>query len=542
MAQGPFLTAPGFAVYSQAHVGCTCMDSLLGVVFVAQLPAKQPGVVLVYPSTPQDAVEDPGEEDMPQGSPRSPIVEDPGTIFGIPAPIFAKMALPDEVLCNRPFYLEIDGGRRLTSHVHDEFSHLHFVSFPCNASELSRVNTPPQEGEELDPLDPRDRVQRFNIVHVLDSRRASRTETHTSTLWQVSADLARALMSEEARVGYLSKEIRRLGAASQWDSRLHSQAECLPEQRRRLTLEQLIENMFEGLHRRGHRSLRVNGTILCHVCVFPKLEDPAPPMADQALVLTCSRKELELEMPMDSADIVRRVIDSVSPVVSLRELMVRLALPLSTLQRVSQRLVYLKKARVMDVFRPNTRVAVASGVNMIGFALASKRFHDWQKQRKAKEPNFFKVAEASRGGCTLRSLQEQLCPDTEDFSKVLEWFVAEGIVAQLASYYHFLPSRARSSASTSSGVRVNGTIHSEFCPDRLSEDELQLLATRAKDDQQHRFLCLFVVDFARAHRRADGCEFEALVASSFEHSGEQTEAKTVIEQNSDIFVPYVCTC
>ncbi|CAE8593426.1 unnamed protein product, partial [Polarella glacialis] len=128
--------------------------------------------------------------------------------FGVPAKIFAKLMLPDEEICNRPFYLEMDGGERETSHRHDLCSHLHFSSFPCNVSEFCSAG-----GEAAQPSGDNSvyslaKVQRFNIVHVLDSRRISRLEKHASTLWQVSAHLSRALVSEEVRVGYLSKEVR----------------------------------------------------------------------------------------------------------------------------------------------------------------------------------------------------------------------------------------------------------------------------------------------------------------------------------------------
>eukprot|EP00415_Alexandrium_ostenfeldii_P003075 UN3075 len=164
---------------------------------------------------------------------------------------------------------------------------------------------------------------------------------------------------------------------------------------------------------------------------------------------------------------------------------------------------------------------------------------------------FSKVVSAFSGGHKLRSVQKQLCPGADfgkafectpdaDFSSVLEWFVAEGLVVQLASYYHFLPCRARSGApANSSGVNVNTKIRREFCPHYLSEDELQLLAARAKDGHQHLFLCRFVVDFARAHCRTDDSRFAGFAAHFFER---QAEAEELFRKNRDIFVQYVCRC
>lgn len=593
------------------------MDALLGVALVAKVPSQQPEVVFQYtqqelgPSTGSTVATDRCSCDSAReasGLRISPSTDDIRATqlecFGIPVKIFAKLMLPDEELCNRPFYLEIDAGWRETSHRHDAYSHLHFVSFPCNVSEFSRPSDrPPQQQQQqaaqlqqpllpqplpqqplpqqllpqqpatqqplpqqplpqqqlppplqqaqqldmsdLEPLDPRERVQHFNIVHILDSRRARRRDQHVSTLWQVSAHLSRGLVSEEARVGYLSKEVRRLAAAlTEGQHGRAGDAKKQPEARARLSLDRLLADMFEGVHRHGYRSLRVNGSILCQVCVFRKLEAPAPPSAGQALALTCPREELQQELPIDSADIVRCVIAAVAPTASLGELMVRLALPLSTLQRVAQHLVYWKKARVVDVFQPHTRVAVAPGVDTGPNSLAAERFHEWQRSQKFKslELTFSEVISAFASGQPLQRVREQLSSGA-DFGRVLEWLVVEGLVVQLATYCHFLPSRADGGRRPPCGLNVNAKIRREYCPQHLTEAELLLLAARAQDDHQHLFLCRFVVEFARAHCRTDGCRFAAL-AASFDRGGAfgLQQAERLIRKNRDIFVPYVCRC
>lgn len=538
------------------------MDALLGVVFVAQLKSQQPGVVALHPS-PHDAKREAEQaasaEGSPQSSPRSPPLEERVRItecFGIPAKIFAKLMLPDEDLCNRPFYMGLDAGlreaglapqRQKAGNSAEEgagSNQLIFVSFPCNVSEFRDPEGGPLQKDRdwRNPLDEREKVQRFNVVHVLDARRTSRLEKHTNCIWQVSCDLARALVNEEERVGYLSKEIRRLAGKEHdltQDQPLDSRR--LMDKRVKRTLEGLLADMYEGVHRSGYRSLRVNNNTLCLVCVFPKQEEPAPPAADQALVLTCAREEVLEELPKDSADVVRCITGNVSPFASLGELTVHVALPLETLQRVSQHLVYWKQARVVEVFRPDTRLAVAPGVDSSMDSPASLRFLEWQKRHKFKplDLSLAKVICAFRGGRTLKHVQEELGSGGTDVGKILEWMLAEGMVLQLASYLHFLPARAlRRTGGAPSGVVVGEELRQRLHPG-LSDAELHLLAGRCKDEKELLFLGRLALEFARAHVRTDGSGFAALAAG---FGLCQAEAEDLIRRNSDIFLPYVSYC
>lgn len=539
--------------------GSNGLDALLGVALVAQLPSQQAEVVFQYP--PPESQSGPGGEDSSGGIVhKAPAAQDgcddtsslgslskhmriasatdllTGECFGVPSPIFAKLMLPDEELCNRPFYLEMDAGHQETSHRHGPLSHLLFVSFPCYVAEFCKQ----VRSSRADVM----KVQRFNVVHVLDSRRTGRQDAHTSTLWEVSAHLARALASEEAREGYLSQQIKILRSSPQdWDA-----LECMITESR--SLARLLIDMFNGVRRQGYKSLWVNGCILCQVSVFPKHAAPAPPSDEQALALTCPREELLQELPLDSAEIVRYVINAIAPTVSLGELMVRLALPLSTLQRISQHLVYWKKARVVDVFRRDTRVAVAPGVDTSPDSPASTRFHEWQKrcwsksstQNRPSELTFSEVVNAFSGGHSLDHAREQLSPGV-DFDKLLEWLVAEDLLVQLAIYYRFLPSRAdpTNKDALELGALVNSKIRRQFCPNHLTEQELRLLASRAEDELIVIFFCRFVVEFARAHCRIDGNRFKSLANSIDSVVGLQ-KAEKLLAANHDIFIRYVCRC
>jgi len=175
---------------------------------------------------------------------------------------------------------------------------------------------------------------------------------------------------------------------------------------------------------------------------------------------------------------------------------------------------------------------------------------------KEKELTFTEVIGAFSTGGTLQAARELISQEVDSnkdagkvsqwFDKVLEWCVAQGLLVQLGKYYHFLPGRAersrgraeRSRDPTSLGVTVN-KLSRELRPHPLSEDDLRLLASRADEDVQRLFLCRFVVKFAKAHCRVDGCKYAAFVQS---FAPDLQQAQKLVDENSDILVPYTCWC
>jgi len=589
------------------------MEALLGVAFVAQLRSQQAEVYFQYPPT--GATSSPNNNSAPSRevseqcgndgfSPKVPgplIAERPRVcsegdlaekrteVFGIPSMIFAKLMLPEMELCNRPFFLEMDAGHRQGAHKHDHLSHLHFVSFPfklpprkpktqsgsqeerfldggavsfpemCqkladqNLSEADLRHhwdslSPTRQNSQEAPSTDR-QVVSINIVHVLDSRRTGRQDAHTSTLWEVSAHLSRALLTEEEHESYLIEQINCLASAQQNYDHVDTVLA-------KSSLARLLRDMTEGVKERGYKTLWVNGCLLCQVCVFPKHEAPAPPSADNALALLCSREDLLHQLPLDSAEIVHRVIVAACPQVSLGELMVRLALPLATLQRVAQHLVYWKKARVLEVLQDETRVTVARSLITVDSAL-EESFERWYKKNKRQSELGHRVTlsetiQAFSKGRSLKQVRTEIKGvdnnnnNGVDFDRLLEWLVAEDLLVQLGTFCRFLPSRAsRTGWYNINEVKTN--VKKRYLHIHFNEDDLRLLATRAGDDdesdQRLRFLCGFVVDFACAHVRIDGCGFAAWAADCFHDRVEGSKkARKLLEANKDIFVQYVCRC
>jgi hypothetical protein len=261
--------------------------------------------------------------------------------------------------------------------------------------------------------------------------------------------------------------------------------------------------------------------------------------------LTCPREELRQELPLDSADIVRAIVDAASPIKSLEELMAELALPLSTLQRLSQHLVYWKKACVVDVFRPETRVAVVPGREALTDTTVAQRFAQWRKKHlKEKGGDLLKVTSAFSGGPPLQTVQERLRLVEGEMTKVLEWFVAEGMLVQLAEYCHFVPGGADKARHRHWLEELDPALKDEFC-EHLSLPELHLLRARSEDTSQLSFFCNFVVRVARAHHRMDTYRLEELVPRDKDRAPEapkRTDLMDLITANDDIFAKYVCRC
>lgn len=525
------------------------MEGLIGVALVAQLPSEPAQIAFRYPR------QDPGSgENQGEGAERS------DDCFGIPALIFAKLMLPDKELCNRPLYLEMDAGYRETTYrdvcyPHGPLSHLHFVSFPCNVALFHQ-----QHRQATDYLE---MVQRFNVVHVLDSRLIGREDPHMGTLWEVSAHLARALVVEEARVKYLSKQLQLLARSQQPPEAANSPTASIGLASMSMTasataaeleppsLDKLLIDLFEGVRERGYKSLMVNGCILCHVCIFPKNEAPFKPSEDNALALLCPREQLLQELPVYGADIVADIVGAASPTVTLGELALRLGLPLSTLQRITQHLVYWKKARVVDAFQPQTRVAVQPSANLTSpDSPQATSFRAWLQEQHSPANeglSFSEVLAAFSRGCQLREAEERLGSRGVDFGKLLEWLLAEDLLVQLAEYCHFLPSRAKPSADkkeAESGTTLHDLDELEQMQrltvrNGISEGEFRLLRRRAADRSQLEFLCRFVVTIVRQQVRIDGARFAGLARVL---DGGRQAARELIEANSDIFVRYVCRC
>ena len=230
-------------------------------------------------------------------------------------------------LTNRRFDFEIDAAKHAESGSLCFSDHLRFVSFPCEC--ISFVGQA-QAGSQT--------VASMNIVFILDS--LTTNESSAELYWQALSSLTRAFLAEEKRCGYLTKEVSKLQQGFQTD------------------LATCFRLAFNGLKHAGTVSINVNGSLHVNLNINMHTE-----ILDQASIhhslRTSLKAELQRNLPVDSASIVRRVIDAVEVNKSLREIMLETGLPLSTVQRLFQHLGNWNRAQISYPLTMDTNLLIS---------------------------------------------------------------------------------------------------------------------------------------------------------------------------------------
>ena len=268
------------------------------------------------------------------------------SLCGIGLVEFAKFAIPAAWLMNRKLDFEIGNcGPSISAHRGDmttperpiDATDFRFVSFPCDC--VTQPAAVPAEETDV-PDEPLSMVTAFNVVFMFDARRID--DDQAELYWQCISTLSRAIIQEEERCFYLSRQVSLISS--------HTSANSL-----RNSLHQLLDDAYNGLcsAERGV-SLYVNNSILTHIGVIPFGSAPLPPHGYQSLLLTCDNDTLQTKLPVDSASNVRRLIDAADPTKTIKEHMIELGLPVSTIQRISQHLVYWKKAKIVPTLNKRT--------------------------------------------------------------------------------------------------------------------------------------------------------------------------------------------
>eukprot|EP00929_Paragymnodinium_shiwhaense_P121622 TRINITY_DN93935_c0_g1_i1.p1 TRINITY_DN93935_c0_g1~~TRINITY_DN93935_c0_g1_i1.p1 ORF type:complete len:580 (-),score=116.21 TRINITY_DN93935_c0_g1_i1:111-1850(-) len=561
------------------------MPALRGIVLVAQLHAQKARVVYVYEPE-SDNESRPDERPVAAGGvpvftgadigvtgppvrQTSGDTENRPPCFGIDENEFSTFMLPDyEELWNKELHVRRCSGQMEMSGKHGPYSHLKLVSFPCNVAgvafpsdgkkyrgrdkecrdEMWKLLEKGSQFEKISQeIQAKDLVLRFNIVCVVDTLMAADGDKKPEILCQVSSHLARALVAEEKRVGYLSREVKRL---------LHAQE---PSEGKPVTtsegLDEIIKKMFVGIRSNGTALVRVNNLIDCPMLIFPK-EEVTFPTAEQALMWT-ERTVLR----GDFARHVEEVLEHASPTKSLQEMSHELGMPFETVQRAAGHLIYHRRARAVDVFDNSTRVGLATNVDVGPKSVAAEKFREWNRSYRSRhslpEVTYAEAVAACAECETVLAIKNWLsdaCPGV-DTRRILDWFIAENLLVQLGTFYHFLPTLAVKGARPTAFAerdldRRVQAVRSKF--PTLSERELKLLASRCDDvassDEWHMshlaegdlwFLCKFVEEVVRANRRTDGPWFKVFCAG-FEKNVDYLQ--DLLKKNSDILVPYICRC
>ncbi|CAJ1344175.1 unnamed protein product, partial [Effrenium voratum] len=161
------------------------------------------------------------------------------------------------------------------SRFRENHDHLLFVSYPCGFAKLSarQLENWPEK------LPAGTRVQCFNIVHVLDSKRVQRLETRVRVLAEATEQVSNLLAKHEVENGYVSREVRRLKEVMRMKSFQDlndlelNQQKAESEGASLHPLELLVAELHNNMRVAGSQKILVNGEDLFRYHAF---EEAAP--------------------------------------------------------------------------------------------------------------------------------------------------------------------------------------------------------------------------------------------------------------------------
>jgi len=389
-------------------------DSFLGIVLVVRQASSQAQVAL------QTGIK---------------VAEYPTSVFGIGYVEFAKFVMPASWLMNRKLDFEIEtcgpSIRDRCAYEHelqqsnDELN-LRFVSFPCDC--VSQPAVKPAEDNDV-PGEPISLVTAFNIVFVLDSRKVK--DDQAELYWQCISTLSRAIIQEEDRCFYLSRQVSQLSE---------------PGLISKTNLYQILSDAYTGLSspEKGI-SLYVNDSILTHIGVIPFSSAPQPPQGYQSLFLTCDADLLQTKLPVDTASNVRRLIDAADPTKTIKEHMIELGLPVSTIQRISQHLVYWKKARIVPTLNKRTVLILNPQLDCVSppsdvLAAFASRYNI--RSMTSARTVYFRLINMFAGK-TLAEIKETVSAEIpilqSKFNDVCTFLLSNRLLTFSESYYRYFP-------------------------------------------------------------------------------------------------------
>lgn len=501
------------------------VDSLLGIALVAQRYAEPPYVLYHYPPRPQDP---------------------PCHIYTIPLTTFADMMIPCGFLRNRAFEISLDVSHYSAhgSSLRREFEtaeRLRFTSFPCD---IQVPKLPIQVPEFVlcsdSPTDSRSEIEDgrsvefFNIVFVTDGRKPL-SPIESEGLSSVASHFSKGLISEEGRAHYMTKEVNHL---------VRARADLMSENGMpnsplasdwKSSLTQSLKELFHGLQDNGSVPLHVNQHLLCHVSIRPKTNESDFVVAPhQSLVLLQSVSDIQKSLPVDCADVIRRLVDIADAFKSMRDISKMLAIPLATAQRLAHHLVYWRRAIVINKLNKHQKLMLALQ-SETEFEQAFREDFATKTMTLSEVLYCFSQEDDVEG--IRRRLETHVGHEGKKlFSQILAWVIARGLVKQVMSYYHFLPPRR--------------DVNAAEIPDWLLEDILTLYPLLRSDDVQSiyqvhqeqvkvQFCCRFLHDFILT--AVDEWSIHAILSANHE-SKEMYSELVKNAKDPKLFYLYECDC
>jgi len=215
------------------------------------------------------------------------------------------------------------------------------------------------------------------------------------------------------------------------------------------SLAQNLKSLYEQLQTSRSAQLLIHGCIACRLSTYPIQHIPAPP-PHCALALLWPIHQLQKDLPIDSASSVRRLCDAANPHKSLKELVVDLCIPVQTIIRIAQHLVYWRAAKVVDTLQDEQVYSVISvfydkvhqGDVMAEYVRTFptcppllQLFSLFTPQATVREVRYRFIS--------LMGRAVRVSPDNRTLAKlfddIMAWLVAKGLLVRVRDYFCFLP-------------------------------------------------------------------------------------------------------
>eukprot|EP00051_Salpingoeca_urceolata_P012741 m.157794 g.157794 ORF g.157794 m.157794 type:complete len:633 (-) comp17590_c0_seq12:28-1926(-) len=216
----------------------------------------------------------------------------------------------------------------------------------------------------------------YNVVFLLS---AGVSRDAVSAYHALAARLSSSLRHQEERKGHLSQEIRIMIEAHEQTDKTASEESPEYVISMILAQSQLARNLrdvYGSIHDNGRVNVKIDGWVSVSMCapvseLPPAATFPAPPSVtlDQlrpfhTILLRTSVAALSPQLLDDASPVLRRLLDSLSPLKSFEELSAELDVPLSLVLRMAVHLVSWNEAKIIYPLCATNRYLLSSSLDL----------------------------------------------------------------------------------------------------------------------------------------------------------------------------------
>jgi hypothetical protein len=415
------------------------MTSLLGIALVVDDINKGCNLAFRYPAPPTS-------------------INHVSTFHQLSAPLIAKLFRPKNALCNQSFELVIDN--------------LCFISHPVLVSKKPSVVNNNVCTSSSNSKGYENETTMFNIIFALENVEEYR-RTHDQASRQrclasyrsVAAQLSNALLHEEMRAGFVSKEVRELlhirdelvqnermvagttgGGSSSVRKETGTSVEssnCMEVDPQTLidvslgksVLANNLKSVYHGLDEIGTVHVVINRWIKLSLTLTDTIELKLGNLRPyQTLLLLQDEDAIIDALPPDHSEQLKLLIEIANPLKSFQELSVETSIPLQQLFRLSAHLVHWGFGRVIDTITMHNIYQVNSKANIHSQSSFALEF-----RRKFPPRELCEILSSFSGSRRIGESMKNLSAQKKiEYVHMLIWLLQRHFIVQLHRYVYFM--------------------------------------------------------------------------------------------------------